>query len=301
MEPGNMNNRNFNSISPSARTLLLMKGYTSIPFARKTAELIKYPEEYTTDFDQKDISFRARTVHFESRYLSIDQLLEDIPARNILELSSGFSFRGLEKVRQNEVYYIDTDLPEVIKIKKDFITVLNTDPASMKGTIELQSLDALNDTEFHEVVKHFPAGEIVIVNEGLLMYLNTAEKEKLCNTIHGILKERGGYWITADIYLKNMVKRIDIKTGKAETEFFEQHNIEDNKFESFEQALDFFKRMGFIIEREANVDKSKISSMKYLIKSLTIKQILKMRKGRRMQETWRLKPADASHSIYSTH
>jgi O-methyltransferase involved in polyketide biosynthesis len=269
-----------------------MKGCTDIPFARKTAELIKFPDEYAPDFDKKNISFWARTVHFETRYWSIDQLLEDIPARNILELSSGFSFRSLETVKQKEVYYIDTDLPEVIKAKKDFITVLNSDPVGIKGTLELQSLNALNDTEFHEVVKHFPAGEIVIVNEGLLMYLDTAEKEKLCKTIHSILKEHGGYWITADIYLKNTTKRLDIKIGSEETEFFEQHNIEDNKFESFEKAKDFFQRMGFIIDRVANVERSKISSMKYLLKTLTIKQIFRLRKAGKMQVSWRLKLAD---------
>ena len=39
MEQINLNNRNYNTISPSAKSILLMKGHTNIPFARQTAEL----------------------------------------------------------------------------------------------------------------------------------------------------------------------------------------------------------------------------------------------------------------------
>lgn len=104
--------RNYNTISPSGKWVLLMKGHTKIPYARQTAELLKYPEKFVPDFEKNDIVFWIRTSHFESRYLSIDQLLEDIPAHNIMELSSGFSFRGLDFTRRENVHYIDTDLPD---------------------------------------------------------------------------------------------------------------------------------------------------------------------------------------------
>jgi len=119
MEQINLTNRNFNTISPSAKSLLLMKGHTNIPFARQTAELIEYPEKYNLDFSNEDMTFWARVVHFENRYWSIDQLLTDLPIKNILELSSGFSFRGLETTKKKGFYYIDTDLPDVIATKKN--------------------------------------------------------------------------------------------------------------------------------------------------------------------------------------
>ena len=110
--------RNFNTISPSAKSLLLMKGHTNIPYARQAAELIMLPEKYLPDFNKKDLTFWARVVHFESRYWSINQLLTELPIKNILELSSGYSFRGLDKIRQDGFNYIDTDLPELIGVKK---------------------------------------------------------------------------------------------------------------------------------------------------------------------------------------
>ena len=292
MEQINLNNRNFNTISPSAKSILLMKGHTNIPFARQTAELLLYPEKYIPDFKCKDLTFWARTIHFESRYWSIDQLLEGLSINNILEISSGFSFRGLEKIKTKGVHYIDTDLPDVIETKKEFITVLQNEGSNVGGKLELVPLNALDEEQFQAVIKKFKGGELVIINEGLLMYLDNSEKEKLCKIISNILKEHGGYWITADIYLRNKQKKLDLKLGDKTKEFFEQHHIEENRFESFEEAEAFFNRMGFIVDKEAKIKPSGLSSFKYLLKSLTLKQLFKMRKAGKIQATWRLKIAD---------
>jgi len=289
MKQINSAGRNYNTISPSAKSLLLMKGYTNIPFARQTAELIKYPEKYNPDFRNKDMTFWARVLHFEYRYWSIDQLLSDLSIKNILELSSGFSFRGLETTKQKGYHYIDTDLPDVIVKKQEFITALKNESFSSKGKLELLPLNALDEKQFREIVNHFPDGEIVIVNEGLLMYLDIAEKEILCRFIHKMLKERGGYWITADIYIKNQQEIPDLRIDNKTKEFFEQHRIEENKFESFEEAEAFFRGMGFMIDKEANIKPSQLSSIKYFLKNTTLKQLFKFQKTGKIQATWRLR------------
>ena len=291
MEQINSTSRNYNTISPSAKSLLLMKGYTNIPFARQTAELIEYPEQYNPDFSRTDLTFWARTVHFENRYWSIDQLLEDLSVKNILELSSGFSFRGLEVSKQKDIYYIDTDLPDVIATKKDFITALKDESFITEGKLELLPLNALDDKQFHEIINRFPSGGIVILNEGLLMYLDTKEKEILCGIIREILQERGGYWITGDIYLKNKQKKLDLKVDDKTKEFFEQHRIEENKFESFEEAEAFFRSMGFIVDKEAEIQHSKLSSFKYLLKNATPEQQKLFKGTGKIQATWRLRVA----------
>ena len=170
--------RNYNTISPSAEMLLMTKGYTNIPFAKEAAELYVYPEKYTIDLRDKDFTFWTRLAHFESRYWSIDQLLSEIDAKNILEISSGFSFRGLKAVQENNVHYIDTDLSEIIEVKKNLLAQLQRGTAA-KGRLETLPLNALDEKQFSEIISHFSEGEIVIVNEGLLMYLNKEEKEKL--------------------------------------------------------------------------------------------------------------------------
>jgi len=280
---------NFNTISPSAKSLLLMKGNTNIPFARQTAELLQYPEKYTPDFDQKNFDFWTNILHFEERYWSIDQLLADLSIRNILELSSGFSFRGLETTKQKGFYYIDTDLPDVVATKKELITALREEGLTTESNFELLPLNALDEKQFHDTVSHFPKGEIAIVNEGLLMYLDINEKEKLCNIIHNILSERGGCWITADIYVKSTIGNRHLNKDQKRKEFFDQHRIEDNKFESFKAAEEFFNRLGYQIDKEATVQRSSLSSMKYFLQNGTEKQIGKIRKAGKIRNTWRLR------------
>lgn len=292
MEPIYSTKRNFNTISPSAKSLLLMKGYTNIPFSRRTAELIESPKKYNPDFNKKDTTFWARVVHFENRYWSIDQLLVDLPVKNIIELASGFSFRGLETMKQKGYYYIDTDLPDMIETKKEFINVLNKEHSYTESRLELLPLNALDEIQFHEIVNRLPDGEIAIINEGLLMYLDLNEKEKLCNIIHKLLKERGGYWITADIYIKNKQEKLNLKIDNKTKAFFEQHNIEDNKFESFESAEAFFKKMGFKIDKEAKIKRSKLSSMKYFLKNTSLIKLFKFQKAGKIQATWRLRVID---------
>ena len=73
-----MPDRNYNTISPSAEMLLMTKGYANIPFAKRAAELYLYPEKFSMDAGDKDLTFWARLAHFESRYWTIDQLLWEL-------------------------------------------------------------------------------------------------------------------------------------------------------------------------------------------------------------------------------
>jgi hypothetical protein len=281
--------RDFSSVSQSARWMILWKGHTNIPFAREVAELLEYPNKYIPDFNKRDFTFWASTLGLERRYWSINQLLNDLTIKNILELSSGYSFRSLEYVEQKGIHYIDTDLPDVIASKKEFVSILRKDGLNINGKLELLPLNALDKNNFLEIIGHFPQGEVAIVNEGLLTYLVNQEKEKLCSIIHEILIERGGCWINADIGLKNKEAKLGLKFNDAVKSFNEQQHTEDNSFESFEEAEIFFRDMGFVIDKESNIKYSEMSSFKYLKKSITLKHLFKMRNAGKIFATWRLK------------
>lgn len=291
MEPTNPDPRKYNSISPSAKVLLLMKGHTTIPFARQAAELMSYPGVFTPDLANNDFSFWARVAHFESRYRSIDQLLWGLPIKNILELSSGFSFRSLEAVAQNDIHYIDTDLPEIIEKKKEFVAALQKQMAAIKGRLELLPLNALDEKQFIETVNHFQHGELVIVNEGLLVYLSTEEKEKLCSIIRAVLKQRGGYWITADIYIKSRQLKSSLQFDDELERFLEQHQVEDNKFDSLQAAEDFFNRAGFVVDKEAEPNYAQLASVKEMMRTATVEQLTDLQNTGKIHTTWRLKLA----------
>lgn len=281
--------RDYSVISPTAKSLLLLKGGTPIPYARRVAELITQPSPYMPDYTNTDFNILARIVHFEKRYWSLDNLLEDIPAKNILELSSGFSFRGLHRVQQHDCHYIDTDLPEIIALKKEFVTELQSAQAMSKGTLEILPLNALDEEQFNAVIDRFPPGEITIINEGLLIYLGPAEKEKLFATIHRVLKERGGYWITADIYVRKKSSLFKVQFSEKEKQFFEQLKTEENKFESFKAAKAFFENAGFVIDKEAQVNRSKLSALPHLLKKSSFLKLFFLSRAGKTQTTWRLK------------
>ncbi|MBS1662551.1 MAG: class I SAM-dependent methyltransferase [Bacteroidetes bacterium] len=284
--------RNYSTISPSARALLLMKGLTPIPFARQAAELIEYPTPYVPDYSVRMPGLWARVVHFEVRYLSINQLM---PAEftNILELSSGFSFRGLALADNSNVYYIDTDLPELIETKTHLVTqLLAASPGTPIGHYELRPLNALDEEAFNAVIDSFPEGPLLIVNEGLLMYLGVEEKQRLCGLIRRALLKRGGYWITADVYIKRS-RRVDdpeLALGDTLKQFLEQHKVDDNMFNSFDEAREFFSSMGFVIDKEAEPDYSSVTSLPHFLASASPGLLTRLRQHpTRMHMTWRLK------------
>ncbi|HCN82989.1 MAG TPA: hypothetical protein DIT07_05115 [Sphingobacteriaceae bacterium] len=284
--------RDFNTISPSAKTLLLLKSVTNIPFAKEAVHLLFSEEDRKPrDGNTPGKAFFGRLLHFENRYWSIDQLMKGTGIKNIMEISSGFSFRGLDKVLHEDVYYIDTDLPDLIADKKEILSEFLKEKGPVIGKLITEPLNALDEDAFLKLVKKFPPGPVCIINEGLLVYFNLEEKEKIASIIYKVLEERGGCWITADVYIKN--------TGTAETsdygqygqkfaKFLAAHHVEENKFESFDAARDFFTQCGFNIDHINTIAYDKLSSLRLLegkteITEDIVKQWLKVR------ETWMLK------------
>lgn len=282
--------KDFTSISPSAKSLLLMKRYTNIPFAKETGALMQGPEAFGLNFEDKDFWFWIRVMHFENRYWSIDQLLRQTNSKNILELSSGYSLRCLDLcLKDANLHCIDTDLPEVVMTKRNLIEQLEADKY-VKGKFELLPLNTINRQEFYDVVSRFDDGELTIVNEGLLMYLNLEEKKQLCQTIHAILKQRGGCWITADVYVKRSAEmQASLPQSRKEAAFFEQHQIEENKFDNYEAAEAFFNDQGFELVKEAVPDYKALSVMPHLLKVLPEHVRNSKQPPPRIQATWMLK------------
>ena len=269
-----MTHRDFNTISPSAKILLRLKARTDIPFAKEASAFIKDDTAEPTLSDNAHRAMFGYLLHFEQRYKTIDSLLKETSATNLLEISSGFSFRGLQLCTENEsVYYIDTDLPDFIPLKKELVEQLKKDLSlTVKGTLDLQPLNVMQEEQFMQVADRFPPGPVTIVNEGLLMYLDETEKRQLCKTIHTILTKRGGCWITGDIYVKRQQEhQIPIADETPLAEFMQIHNIRDKMFDSFAAAESFFSSCGFTVSRKATFDANLLSGLNILRKqNLTI-------------------------------
>jgi O-methyltransferase involved in polyketide biosynthesis len=287
----NSDKRDYSSISPSARQLLLLKGFTKIPFVKEAAQLMLAPKEYIANLDNMDFPFKARLMHFEWRYRSMDQLLDGLPVKNVLELSSGFSFRGLDLIQHKDVFYIDTDLPEVIDTKKNFVEGLTSSNFRPVGKLEILPLNALDETQWQETIRLFPPGPVAILTEGLLMYLNPQEKLKLCGIIHRVLQERGGYWIVADIYVRKEIDLRNVMVTEALQSFYQAHRIEENKFESFDIAEKLLNSQGLVIDKVADGDYSNLDSLKPFLEAASAEQMNILKNASQVRATWRLKLA----------
>jgi hypothetical protein len=108
--------RAFSTISPSAKSLLIMKSQTSIPFAAEAARVVFGVDGLEVELaamNREPLS-GLRLEHFESRYRSLDILFADTGLIRVLELAAGLSFRGLELARRDwRIHYLDTDLPAI--------------------------------------------------------------------------------------------------------------------------------------------------------------------------------------------
>jgi O-methyltransferase involved in polyketide biosynthesis len=281
--------RDFNTISPSAGVLLMMKALTDIPFAKDTAAMVGDLDAFVKSVREKRSKvLMGRMIHFENRYKTIDLALAAINPQQVLELSSGFSCRGLAMALDKEVTYVDTDLPEFITNKKILVARLMEEKRlDLKGKLFIEPLNALDEEQFNKIVQLLPPGPVTIVNEGLLVYLDSTEKRKLCAIIHHLLKERGGYWITGDVYIKKdmtaLLGQPQDEFDERLTKFLEEHRVEENKFDSYETAREFFISCHFSVSRRIDIDYSSLSSLKHMPHLVEEDKVREWMQGR---ETW---------------
>ncbi len=247
-------NRDFGLISPSAEFLIRLKAQTTIPFAKETAALLFHGAvAEAAEISQANRNFFFRSlIHFENRYRTIDKLLSEFHSSNLMELSSGYSCRGFHLCLEKKIYFIDTDLPDMIENKMNLIHELQkSSDKNIKGHFELVALNALDESAFMKVIEKFPGGPLTIINEGLIPYLGNDEKKLLCSNIRKALKQKDGYWITGDIYTKDY-EEATREMPEVARQWRQQHHTEENKFDDFESAERFFNDCGFeIIGRES--------------------------------------------------
>ena len=277
----------FNAISPSAKGLLLTKAITTIPFATEAAALIWDADQLKNKIREK-VSKESFVwlLHFENRYRTIDSLLTPLAVNNVLEIASGFSFRGLQLCIQSAINYFDTDLPDSIATKQQVVDkLIEKHHLETTGTYRLMPLNALDTAAFNAVIDQFPPGPVAIVNEGLLMYLDDAEKRQLCANIHAVLTKRGGCWITGDIYLKKG-DRAHAPINQAAAAFLAMHNVEEKKFDSYEAAEAFFSSCGFTIAAKEVVAYDQLSALRFIEHRQIPEEIV--RSWFTTRQTWKL-------------
>jgi hypothetical protein len=237
----------FEKISATAKPLAYIRAlaHTPIPYCQRIAELCD-AEEAARLFYNGDLEpARKRAPLVELRYNSLSGILTSMSCKNILELASGFSPRGLIMTKNPEIRFVETDLREILQ--KKFCIISELLGPKERPNHRFMSVDALDTDALMVAARQMRAGEqATVIHEGLLPYLNLAEKKQLAANIMKLLQIHRGIWITPDILTKQHHEEMIAKSPAA------QHilkttgrNLGANLFEDFKSAQDFFIDAGF--------------------------------------------------------
>ena len=233
-------------ISPTAIGIAYARTFTDIPYSREMAEICGADG---LAVGSKEMH-RQMSPFFEGRFKAITNTLEASGIKNILEVAAGVSPRGLIMTRNPEIFYIETDLSDMLR-QKEFVLakLVENGTITTPPNLHFAELDVLDGAAFQRVANQFPEGPIAIEHEGLAVYFNREEKTKLAKNIREVLMRRGGIWITTDILtyedlerntptqeLQDEVQKINEDTGR---------DYKDNAFRNLEDAEEFFSNLGF--------------------------------------------------------
>src|SRR6185369_6406708 len=133
-----------------------------------------------------------------------------------------------------------------VDLKRDLVGQLLQEGARPAPTSRwaLEPLNVLDAQAFQRLAD-WGSGPLCVLNEGLLVYLNDAEKLQLCDHVRALLVRRGGCWVTGDIYVRlaNPEDSLVIQ-DEASARFHAEHHTEENKFLDFPSAEAFFSQAG---------------------------------------------------------
>ncbi len=251
----NRNNTPYDQVIQTAWPVAYWRTFTDIPYSQELFDaLLTVREQAKADlFDESQIRM-SLAPQFEARHKILDKLIAESGIKQVLELASGLTARGIIMTANPEVQYVETDLPKMAEEKRNIIQLLET-----KGVIpnhsnlHIKTANVLELESLEGAITSFAKEPIAVINEGLLRYLNFDEKAQVAKNVCSLLEEFGGIWITPDISMKSVIAReaekADRRIGKIST--LTGRDISKNLFENVDEAQRFFEKLGFSVERHS--------------------------------------------------
>jgi len=269
----------YEKIIPTAWLVAYRRTFSDIPFSKEIfdrLDLLRRSHAFSAITDE--MKAPNLSPQFEARYKLSNRLILENGSKQILEIASGFAPRGLELSRDKSIIYVELDLPDVIRDKREIINdIVKGVPVSNLHFVEGNALDF--DSMLH-ATKYFSRDQpITVTHEGLLRYLDFEQKSQVAKNIYHLLDIFGGVWITTDISLKNVMFNED-KTQKDHNKLVRTLtgiNTDQNRFENEEQAKAFFESFGFSVERHSylEVRDSLVSPQRLHMPEKTLNEMIK--------------------------
>jgi O-methyltransferase involved in polyketide biosynthesis len=133
------------------------------------------------------------------RHAAIDHLLRQSACREVVELATGLSRRGVTFSADPSMRYVEVDLPHVIAAKRDLLertaegraAIARTNWSLVGADVTTLSLDA--------VAPPAAAHPLFVIAEGLMMYLDAEAQRALMRKVAARLAAGGGGTFVFDL------------------------------------------------------------------------------------------------------
>ena len=233
-----INDNDYKEVSPTAIVTSYPRIFTDIPYEK---EIFSWLEKHC---NTEVALYKNMAPEMEARYKLINKLLDKSNIKQVLELATGYSSRGL--IYSKKGYnYIEMDLETVTKNK---IELLESIENNISNNLKIVSGNALRKSDFDKCEKYLKDNEpLAIINEGLLRYLSFDEKRIVAENIYSMLSKHNGIWITSDVTPKKFIKSQDNALqdfNKNVSNITSRNNIND-RFEDINHIKEFFGNIGF--------------------------------------------------------
>ncbi len=249
----------YEKISLTAQLAAYMRQFSDIPFANDVAELLHSREVFEAllqgqQMTPEDLLWYAPI--FEVRYKSVSEAIRRLNhtgIRQVLELASGLTLRGLAFAQDPRYTYLESDLTGITAEKKAIIARLRQKYGLVDhANLHFPAVNALDRSQLQAAVQLLDRDQpLVVVSEGLFPYLSSDEMRAVVGNIRDLLTEfQGSRWITPDFSIKEEVNQVSEQQQKfrkivaAATE----HKMYNNAFDSLEQLTAFLGEMGLNAE-----------------------------------------------------
>jgi O-methyltransferase involved in polyketide biosynthesis len=183
----------------------------------------------------------------EPRHRAIDYFMfSKFPYNQIVEFAAGLSPRGMTFSENPAITYIESDLPEMLELKKAKVEDIYHEKNIKRPNHKFVPSNLLED-DVSEIISPLinPEEKLIVITEGLTPYFDMEHLKRIFTNISKLLRDNdGGVYITDIYHLEDMAKSVFNTKMMAHflkimrTEF---HNDIDNK----DEGEAFFKECGF--------------------------------------------------------
>jgi O-methyltransferase involved in polyketide biosynthesis len=255
----------YSKISVTAKLVAFFRKFSDIPFALDVADYVhaddtllmlakQLGEETGQQPSLGELPDEGKVYApiLEARYKSIVQLILQSGYKQVLELASGFSLRGLAMTGASDFVYVETDLQGVNAEKKKLISDMREKyTIADSGNHHVATANALEYDQLQQAAQPFRKDQpLIITNEGLLPYLTAEERQTVAENVRMLLKKfpgGGGIWITPDFATRQMAENVSerVKRFRAAVAGATDRPLYASAFESDSEIDQFIKESGF--------------------------------------------------------